>query len=144
MTTTRGGKRQGAGRKPNPVPTKPLGIRVTEEERTQIIKLLNKLRGVTMLKEIRTNCAGNRIEIVVACKGYDDYGYYYFDFDSLWSEWLADEYTAEEWVDFPTVYATLANQIASDFLCDYNEALELVESAMLPYNDVIMRGSITD
>ena len=97
-----------------------------------------------MLKVISTNCAGNRVEIVVECKGYSDYGYYYFDYDGLWSDWLSDEYTAEEWVDFPTVYSVLANQIAYDFLCNYTEALELVQFAMLPYTDAIMRGSITD
>lgn len=39
-----GGKRQGAGRKPNPVPTKTLGIRVTEEEASKIKEYLTELR----------------------------------------------------------------------------------------------------
>lgn len=44
-TNTRGGKRTGAGRKPNPTPTKPLGIRVTEEEKAILTKMLEDIRS---------------------------------------------------------------------------------------------------
>ena len=44
-----GGKREGAGRKPSPFPTKLLKIKATDAELAQILKLSTRERTLAML-----------------------------------------------------------------------------------------------